>query len=273
MLTASATPTAIRNAGKPAVEPPDDPRPPRSSAARRRASRPCVAGTWATVWVSSRTVSSWASMRHAEQAVELAHDHDHRGARHVPDEERPAQVAGDEPEPGQAGQDQQDPGEQRERGGEGEVPARVADGQRRDRPTRSAARSSPPARRSSRARRPNRAYPTIAPIEAYRPDDRIQPGQLRVRERLRDQQRPDGQAGEEVRSEPGPVVGPQPDQPRDRLEDAHGQATVMTSSGRSRNGGRAAARFENGSTSGWRSIPRASAMNRRRASMRAQASG
>ena len=54
---------------------------------------------------------------------------------------------------------------------------------------------------------------------------------------------------------------------------AHEPATVIARSGRSRNGGRYAGRFEKGSTSGWSSMPRASAMNARRASIRAQASG
>ncbi len=71
---------------------------------------------------------------------------------------------------------------------------------------------------------------------------------------------------------PGRPLGPD-GADRDAELAAAPQATVITRSGRSRNGGRAAARFENGRTSGWSSIPRASAMNRRRASMRAHASG
>ena len=64
-----------------------------------------------------------------------------------------------------------------------------------------------------------------------------------------------------------------PVSPDDWTTERRQAASVIARSGRSRNGGRWPARFENGSTSGCSSMPSASAMKRRRAWMRLHAPG
>ena len=64
-------------------------------------------------------------------------------------------------------------------------------------------------------------------------------------------------------------VAPRPRAPAPRPQ----PAIVIARSGRSRNGGKCAARFENGSTSGCSAMPSASFMNLRRAWIRPQAPG
>ena len=153
--------------------------------------------------------------RDADEAVELAHDHHDGRPRHVADQQRPREVARHEPQARDARQHQQDAGHERDPGAERQVAARVALGERRDDRRRE---------QGDRGLRPHAhlahaAHERVAQQGADRrvqADHRVEAAQLGVGQRLRHEQRPDGQTCQGIDRQPAAVIGPEGTEPGDR---------------------------------------------------------
>ena len=151
-------------------------------------------------------------------AVQLADDHHDRGSRHISRQQRPREIAADEPEASEPAKDQDDAGDQGEAGGERGVASRIPaaqrghdrHGQERD------------GRLGPDAHLADAADEGVADDRAERrvqPDDRVHPRELPVGQGLRHEERPDGQRGQDVGTEPWALVGAQLCRQRDRVEE------------------------------------------------------
>ena len=141
-----------------------------------------------------------------EQLRQLADEDRDREAGEVPGPDRAREQVGDEPEPHDGRRDRDRPDEQRQHPGERDLLLVVATGERQDR-----RRDHRPQRgvrpEDQDRRRPDERERDEAHDGRVQAGDGGQPGELGVGHALRDEQRDEHDAGDEVARQPRPLVG------------------------------------------------------------------
>jgi hypothetical protein len=142
---------------------------------------------------------------HVRHLAELGTDHDDRNTGHVADQYRPRQQLGQKADADEAGDETDRADEQRHRGGQCGVAARIAEREGRQRRRRHQGGR----RLGSNRRLPRRAEHGVHGQRRQRspqPDDRRQPRHRRVRHHLRDEVGGDGHPCKQVAAQPFPPI-------------------------------------------------------------------